>query len=76
MFSHVGSGKFVTNIRTRPGTPLDITGAIGKKIDRIIRSVIPPTKLNTVVENLGVFPMIAAIYTTIPSFACSRLPWG
>jgi HAE1 family hydrophobic/amphiphilic exporter-1 len=64
MFPRVDSGKFVINIRTPPGTRLEITGAIGKKIDRIIRTVIPASELNTVVENLGVWPGISAIYTT------------
>jgi HAE1 family hydrophobic/amphiphilic exporter-1 len=64
MFPRVDAGKFVITIRTPPGTRLEITTAIGKKIDRIIHRIIPPSDLNTVVENLGVVPLISAIYTT------------
>jgi multidrug efflux pump subunit AcrB len=64
MFPRTDAGKFVITIRVPPGTRLEITTAIGQKIDRIIRRVIPPSDLNTIVENLGVVPLISAIYTT------------
>ncbi|MDA8206956.1 MAG: efflux RND transporter permease subunit [Thermaerobacter sp.] len=64
MFPRTDAGKFVINIRTPPGTRLEITEAMAQRVDQIIRQVVPPRDLKTVVANLGVVPLISAIYTT------------
>jgi hydrophobic/amphiphilic exporter-1 (mainly G- bacteria), HAE1 family len=64
MFPRVDTGKFVINITAPPGTRLELTTDIAKRINDIVHEVIPPHDLKTVVANLGVVPNVSSIYTT------------
>ena len=64
LFPRTDAGKFVIDIRTPVGTRLELTEAAARRHDDIIRQVIPPRDLKTVVANLGVVPNVSAIYTS------------
>jgi HAE1 family hydrophobic/amphiphilic exporter-1 len=64
LFPRTDAGKFVIDIRTPVGTRLELTEAAARQVTDLIRQVIPPHDLKTVVANLGVVPNVSAIYTS------------
>ncbi len=61
-FPRVDAGKFIINLRMPTGTRLELTTEAAQHIDKIIRRIIPPEDLDTVVANLGVPPTMTAMY--------------
>ena len=62
-FPRTDAGQFVINVKAPSGTRLEITEAYVKKVERIIRQVIRPADLNSVVSNIGVTPDLSALTT-------------
>jgi multidrug efflux pump subunit AcrB len=63
-FPRTDPGQFVINIKAPPGTRLELTDQYCARIENIIRQVVPPSDLNMIVSNIGVYPDLSAIYTT------------
>ena len=63
-FPRTDPGQFVINIKAPPGTRLELTDLYCARIENIIRQVVPPSDLNMIVSNIGVYPDLSAIYTT------------
>ena len=51
-------------MKAPPGTRLELTDQYCARIENIIRQVVPPSDLNMIVSNIGVYPDLSAIYTT------------
>ncbi|MGA8289687.1 MAG: efflux RND transporter permease subunit, partial [Acidobacteriaceae bacterium] len=51
-------------MKAPPGTRLELTDLYCARVENIIRQVVPPSDLNMIVSNIGVYPDLSAIYTT------------
>ena len=63
-FPRTDPGQFVINMKAPPGTRLELTDLYCARVENIIRQVVPPSDLNMIVSNIGVYPDLSAIYTT------------
>ena len=63
-FPRTDPGQFVINMKAPPGTRLELTDQYCARVENIIRQVVPPSDLNMIVSNIGVYPDLSAIYTT------------
>jgi|YelNatPaOPRAMG01_1025707.scaffolds.fasta_scaffold03737_10 HAE1 family hydrophobic/amphiphilic exporter-1 len=63
LFPATDSGSFVINFRTPAGTRLELTADAARRIEKVIRQVIPAAELKTVVSNIGLAPSLSAIYS-------------
>jgi len=63
LFPETDAGTFTINFRAPAGTRIELTTQIARKIEGIVRQVIPPSELDTVVSNIGLAPSISAIYS-------------
>ena len=63
-FPRTDPGQFVINLKAPAGTRLELTDQYCARIENIIRQVVPPSDLNMIVSNIGVYPDLSAIYTT------------
>ena len=63
LFPETDAGTFTINFRASPGSRLELTTALARQIEGVIRRVIPPSDLDMVVSNIGLAPSISAIYS-------------
>jgi multidrug efflux pump subunit AcrB len=52
-FPLVDAGSFRLHVRAPPGTRIEETERVFTRVDNVIRQVIPPTELETVIDNIG-----------------------
>jgi HAE1 family hydrophobic/amphiphilic exporter-1 len=62
-FPRTDAGQFVINVKAPTGTRLELTESYIKKVEDIIRQVVRPGDLGTVVSNIGVTPDLSALST-------------
>jgi HAE1 family hydrophobic/amphiphilic exporter-1 len=62
-FPRSDAGQFVINVKAPTGTRIELTNDYVKKVEDIVRQVVPPEDLNTVVSNIGVMPDLSALFT-------------
>ena len=62
-FPRTDAGQFLINLKAPSGTRLELTEAYVKKVEDIIRQVVRPADLNTVVSNIGVTPDLSSLTT-------------
>ena len=63
LFPTTDAGKFTINIRAPLGSRLEVTEALSRQVEKVIREVVPAHDLDMVVANLGLAPSISAIYS-------------
>ena len=63
-FPRTDPGQFVIYMKAPPGTRLEMTDLYCARVENIIRQVVPPSDLNMIVSNIGVYPDLSSIYTT------------
>ncbi len=63
LFPTTDAGKFDINFRAPLGSRLEVTEALARRVEGVIRKIIPADELDTVVSNLGLAPSISAIYS-------------
>ncbi len=63
-FPRTDPGQFVINLKAPAGTRLELTDQYCARIENIIRQIVPPSELNMIVSNIGVYPDLSSIYTT------------
>jgi multidrug efflux pump subunit AcrB len=63
-FPRSDAGQFVVNIKAPSGTRLERTEEEVRKVEEIIRRVVPEEDLKTIVSNIGVTPGFSSIYTS------------
>ncbi|HLK12496.1 MAG TPA: efflux RND transporter permease subunit [Candidatus Binatia bacterium] len=64
LFPTTDAGKFIIHMRSPAGTRIEVTEDLARRVEKVIREVIPPGEIGTVVENLGLAPSISAIYSS------------
>jgi HAE1 family hydrophobic/amphiphilic exporter-1 len=62
-FPRTDPGQFVINLKAPTGTRLEITQRLVRRVEGIIRRVVPPKDLKILVANIGVTPGFSSIYT-------------
>ena len=62
-FPRADAGQFVINVKAPTGTRIELTNDYVKQVEDIIRKVVKPEDLNTIVSNIGVFPDLSALFT-------------
>jgi len=64
------AGQFVINLKAPTGTRIEITNDDVKKVEDIVRQVVEPKDLTTIVSNIGVMPDFSL--SLRPTRACTR----
>jgi len=62
-FPRTDAGQFVINVKAPTGTRLELTEGYVKKVEDIVRQVVRPGDLNSVVSNIGLTPDLSALTT-------------
>jgi multidrug efflux pump subunit AcrB len=63
-FPRTDPGQFVINLKAPTGTRVELTEDYVKKIEDIVREVVPKDELQIIVANIGVTPDFSSIYTS------------
>jgi HAE1 family hydrophobic/amphiphilic exporter-1 len=63
-FPRTDPGQFVINLKAPSGTRVELTEQYVKKVEDIVRRVVPKEELRIIVANIGVTPDFSAIYTS------------
>jgi HAE1 family hydrophobic/amphiphilic exporter-1 len=62
-FPRTDAGQFVINVKAPTGTRIELTEKYVKQVEEIVRQVVKPEDLNTIVSNIGVMPDLSALFT-------------
>jgi HAE1 family hydrophobic/amphiphilic exporter-1 len=62
-FPRTDPGQFVVNLKAPTGSRVELTEDYVKKLEDIVRDVVPKSELQIVVSNIGVTPDFSSIYT-------------
>ena len=62
-FPQTDAGQFVINVKAPTGTRIELTENYIKQVEEIVRQVVKPEDLSTVVSNVGVTPDLSALFT-------------
>jgi HAE1 family hydrophobic/amphiphilic exporter-1 len=62
-FPRTDPGQFVINLKAPSGTRVELTEEYVKKVEDIIRGVVPAQELQIIVSNIGITTDFSAIYT-------------
>jgi len=62
-FPRTDAGQFVINVKAPSGTRLELTEQYVKRVEEIVRKVVQPEDLSTIVSNIGVMPDLSALFT-------------
>ena len=62
-FPRTDPGQFVINLKAPSGTRVELTQDYVKRVEDIIRQVVPPSELQIIVSNIGITTDFSAIYT-------------
>ncbi len=63
LFPQTDAGTFTINFRAPSGTRIELTTDLARRIEKLVREVIPADELDMVVSNIGIAPSISAIYS-------------
>ena len=63
-FPRTDAGQFLINVKAPTGTRIEVTNEYVKRVEDIVRQVVPAKQLNTIVSNIGVFPDLSALFTS------------
>jgi multidrug efflux pump subunit AcrB len=62
-FPRTDAGQFVISVKAPTGTRIELTEDYVKQVEEIVRQVVNPGDLNTIVSNIGVNPDFSALFT-------------
>jgi hydrophobic/amphiphilic exporter-1 (mainly G- bacteria), HAE1 family len=63
-FPRTDPGQFVINLKAPTGSRVELTESYVKKLEDIVRDVVPKNELQIIVANVGVTPDFSSIYTS------------
>jgi hydrophobic/amphiphilic exporter-1 (mainly G- bacteria), HAE1 family len=63
-FPRTDAGQFVINVKAPVGSRLELTSEHVRRVEEVLRKVVPAKELDLVVSNIGMTPDLAAIYTS------------
>jgi multidrug efflux pump subunit AcrB len=62
-FPRTDAGQFVINVKAPTGTRIELTEDYVKRLEGIIRNVVPSRDLETIVSNIGLTPDLSSLFT-------------
>ena len=62
-FPRTDPGQFVINFKAPSGTRIELSEQYAKKVEDVVRSVVPDNELGMIVSNIGITTDFSAIYT-------------
>jgi multidrug efflux pump subunit AcrB len=62
-FPRSDAGQFLINVKAPTGTRIEVTNDEIKQVEDIVRQVVKPDDLNTVVSNIGVMADLSSLFT-------------
>lgn len=62
-YPRTDEGQFVINVKAPTGTRIEVTNKYIKQVEDIVKQVVKPEDLSTVVSNIGVMPDFSALFT-------------
>jgi hydrophobic/amphiphilic exporter-1 (mainly G- bacteria), HAE1 family len=62
-FPRTDAGQFIINLKAPTGTRIELTNEYVKRVEDIVRQVVPAKELTTIVSNIGVYPDLSALFT-------------
>jgi hydrophobic/amphiphilic exporter-1 (mainly G- bacteria), HAE1 family len=62
-FPRTDAGQFVISVKAPTGTRIEVTEGYVKKVEEIVRQVVRPGDLNTIVSNIGATPDLSSLTT-------------
>ncbi|HWN59013.1 MAG TPA: efflux RND transporter permease subunit [Methylomirabilota bacterium] len=63
LFPKTDAGQFIIQLRAPLGTRIELTEQLSERVEDLVRSVIPPSDLSTIVSNLGLAPGFSSIFS-------------
>jgi len=63
LFPTTDAGQFIIDYRAPVGTRIELTESLTKRLEKVVRQVIPPPELSTIVSNIGLAPGFSAIFS-------------
>ena len=63
-FPRTDAGQFVINLKAPTGTRIELTNDYVKRVEDIVRRVVPTNELQTIVSNIGVMPDLSSLFTS------------
>jgi len=63
-FPQTDAGQFVINVKAPTGTRIELTDQYVQQVEKIVREVVKPEDLQTIVSNIGVTPDLSALFTS------------
>ncbi len=63
-FPRTDAGQFIINLKAPTGTRLELTEKYVKQVEDIVRQVVKPSDLNTIVSNIGLNADLSALFTS------------
>jgi hydrophobic/amphiphilic exporter-1 (mainly G- bacteria), HAE1 family len=62
-FPRTDAGQFVINVKAPTGTRIELTDNYVKRVEDIVRQVVPASELETIVSNIGLTPDLSSLFT-------------
>ena len=62
-FPRTDAGQFVINVKAPTGTRIELTEGYVKRVEDIVKQVVPRDELETVVSNIGLTPDLSSLFT-------------
>ena len=62
-FPRSDAGQFVINVKAPTGTRIEVTNEYVKQVEGIVRDIVKPDDLNTIVSNIGVMADLSSLFT-------------
>jgi multidrug efflux pump subunit AcrB len=62
-FPQTDAGQFVINVKAPTGTRIELTENYIKHVEQIVKAIVKPEDLSTIVSNIGVTPDLSALFT-------------
>jgi multidrug efflux pump subunit AcrB len=63
-FPRTDASQFMINLKAQSGTRLEVTEEEVRRVENVIRQVVPPEELAVILSNIGVTPGFSSIYTS------------
>jgi len=63
-FPRTDAGQFIINVKAPTGTRLELTEQYVKQVENIVKQVVKPSDLNTIVSNIGLNADLSALFTS------------
>lgn len=63
-FPRTDAGQFVVNLKAQSGTRLEVTEQEVRRVEDLIRNIVPAEELGVILSNIGVTPGFSSIYTS------------